>query len=272
MAAALEHSFICRDTLRRELSGWLLTESLYPPRLRMAPHRHENAYFGIVVRGSYSENNRAKPRVCGPSSLVLHPEGHIHSVQFHDSPTRIFRVELKQAALEKVRPGSKLFDAPEQLSSTSLSWLVTRLRKEFSEPDDVAPLAIEGIILEVIAEASRAMRKAERNCPPWLETAREFLHENFTKPLRLDEIAAAADVHPVYLAREFRRQYRITLGEYVRGLRVEAACRAISATDAPLAEIAASLGFSDQSHMGRHFKRLTGCTPTQYRAAGRRSG
>jgi AraC family transcriptional regulator len=254
------------------MSGWLLTESLYPPHLRMGPHLHENAYFGIVLGGSYSERNRGRPRVCGPSALVLHPEGDVHSVQFHDSPTRIFRVELRRTALEKVQQCSKVFDAfnsLEQPRSAQLSWLINRLHKEFLEPDEVAPLSIEGLILEVLAEASRTVYKSESNCPPWLRKAQEFLHENFTEPFCLSEIAAAAGVHPAHLAREFRRRYRTTLGAYVRKLRVEAACRAISATDAPLSEVAASLGFSDQSHMGRHFKRLTGLTPAQYRAAGR---
>jgi AraC family transcriptional regulator len=241
----------------------------------MPSHRHESAYFGIVLRGSYTENNRGSQHVCGPSALVLHPEGDKHSVQFHDSPTRIFRVELKRPTLEKVRQFSKVFDSfvpPERLNSASLSWLVTRLHRECMEPDDVTPLSAEGLILELLAEASRAARGSERRRPPWLKSARDFLHDNFTRPFRLDEVAAAAGVHPVYLAREFRRHYRTTPGEYVRMRRVEAACRALSATDAPLSEIAAALGFSDQSHMGRHFKRLTGITPARYRAVrGRRS-
>jgi AraC family transcriptional regulator len=241
----------------------------------MPPHRHEGAYFGVVLRGAYTENNRGGRHVCGPSALVLHPEGDEHSVLFHDSPTRIFRVELKRPTLEKVRQFSRVFDSfvpPERLGSASLPWLLTRLRKECLEPDDVAPLSVEGLILEVLAEVSRVVRKPEARCPPWLKAARDFLHENFTGPFRLDEVAAVAGVHPVYLAREFRRHYRTTPGEYVRRRRVDAARRALSATDASLSEIAAALGFSDQSHMGRHFKRLTGLTPAQYRAGrGRRS-
>jgi len=232
----------------------------------MSPHLHENAYFGIVLRGSYSERDRSKSRVCAPSTLVLRPAGEMHSVQFHDSPTSIFRVELTPAALSKVRRHSKLFDHPEGLNSPPLCWMMTRLYREFLQPDDLAPLSMEGIILEILAAASRASCVSQATCPPRLRRAREYVHASYTKPFRLGDVAAAAGVHPAYLAREFRRHYRITLGEYVRRLRVEAACRALSATDARLCEIAASLGFSDQSHMGRQFKRLTGLTPAQYRA------
>ncbi|HLL13953.1 MAG TPA: AraC family transcriptional regulator [Pyrinomonadaceae bacterium] len=261
-----EHSFICRGPLRYELSDWLLTESRYPPRHRMNPHLHENAYFGIVLRGSYSERDRSKSQVCLPSTLVLRPAGEMHSVQFHDSSTHIFRVELTHAALAKVRRHSKLFDYPERLNTAPLFWMMTRLYKEFLQPDDLAPLSMEGIILEILAAASRAAYASQATCPPRLRRAREYVQASYTKPLRLGDVAAVAGVHPAYLAREFRRHYQTTLGEYVRRLRVEAACRALSATDARLSEIAASLGFSDQSHLGRQFKRLTGLTPAQYRA------
>jgi AraC family transcriptional regulator len=72
-------------------------------------------------------------------------------------------------------------------------------------------------------------------------------------------------VHPVYLACAFRRHYRSTVGEYVRRLRVEFACRELSATRAPLAQVALAAGFADQSQFSRTFKRVVGLTPTEYR-------
>jgi AraC family transcriptional regulator len=196
----------------------------------------------------------------------MNPAGYVHSVRFHNAPTHIFRVELKSQTVSKVRQFSKVLDSLEELNSTSVFALMTQLYKEFLSPDDVTPLAIEGLILEILAEASRSLSPPDVGCPPWLRRAQEFLHSNFAKPFSLGDVATAAGVHPAYLAREFRRRYRTTPGEYTRRLRVEAAGRALSATDAPLSEIAASLGFSDQSHMGKHFKRLTGFTPAQYRA------
>jgi AraC family transcriptional regulator len=79
------------------------------------------------------------------------------------------------------------------------------------------------------------------------------------------EIARAAGVHPVYLARTFREHHGMTIGEYVRKLRIEHACRLISTTGAPLSEIALAAGFCDQSHFSRTFKRVTGSSPAEYR-------
>lgn len=155
MKSTFEHSFISRVSPHYETSGWVLTESRYPSLFRMSSHQHENAYFGIVLHGSYSEFNRSRSRVYDPSTLLLHPAGDVHSVHFHDAPTHIFRVELKPHTLSKVRQFSKVLDSPEGLISTSVFWLMTQLYKEFLEPDDVAPLAIEGLILEILAEASR---------------------------------------------------------------------------------------------------------------------
>jgi AraC family transcriptional regulator len=81
-------------------------------------------------------------------------------------------------------------------------------------------------------------------------------------------IAAAAGIHPVHLARVFRRHCGYTLGDYVRKLRVDFAARQLLATDEPLAGIAFAAGFSDQSHFTKVFKRQTGMTPADFRSYG----
>ena len=70
-------------------------------------------------------------------------------------------------------------------------------------------------------------------------------------------------MHPVYLACAFRRHYRCTIGEYVRQLRVESACRELSKANTPLSQIALTAGFTDQSQFSRTFKRVIGLTPTR---------
>jgi AraC-like DNA-binding protein len=72
------------------------------------------------------------------------------------------------------------------------------------------------------------------------------------------------------LAREFRRHFCCTAGEYVRRLRVDFACRALLQSDTALIEIAVNAGFSDQSHFTRTFRAAMGMAPAQFRKLYRR--
>jgi AraC family transcriptional regulator len=95
---------------------------------------------------------------------------------------------------------------------------------------------------------------------------RERLHDGLDRSWSLGEIAQSAGVTADHLAREFRRHHGSSVGEYVRGLRVELACRRLAESDDPLAEIALAAGFYDQSHFTRTFKRRMGTTPAAFRA------
>lgn len=119
----------------------------------------------------------------------------------------------------------------------------------------------------MIGEASRrSVIIPGGQLPPWLKQARDLLHDQFSESMSLARVAESVGVHPVYLASEFRRRFGSTVGEYVRRLRIEYACREISAcSEAPLAQIALTAGFSSQSHFSKTFKRLTGMTPLEYR-------
>src|SRR5262249_21129048 len=93
--------------------------------------------------------------------------------------------------------------------------------REFQHREEGASLAMEGLVLELLAYASsRSDGIRERRAPPWLIRAREFLHECFTERFALEKIAGAIGVHPVHLCRAFRQHHGCTPGDYVRQLRV----------------------------------------------------
>ena len=99
----------------------------------------------------------------------------------------------------------------------------------------------------------------------WLKAVCACLNERYREALTLKELAEEAQVHPVHLARSFQKRYQCSIGEFVRRLRVAAACDEITDSDLPLAEIAARNGFSDQSHLCRAVKEKTGLSPRQLR-------
>lgn len=252
----------------RELMGYSLAETLYPAHWKMPRHEHEAAYFSLVLQGGYDESYGAQTRSCQPASLVFHPPGEDHAVVFHQERVRIFRVQMNNAFLERVRECSPILDAPSAFDGGTTAQLATRLYHEAQARDTVAPLAIEALVLEVLTAAARQQEvKADTHLPRWLMRTRELLHEHCHDELTLSAVAATVGVHPVYLARVFRQHFHCSVGEYVRRLRVEQACQQMMQTDASLVEIAHAVGFYDQSHFTRTFKRHTGMTPAEFRTA-----
>ncbi|HJQ67863.1 MAG TPA: AraC family transcriptional regulator [Blastocatellia bacterium] len=271
MEVKLPRGHFCGSLLKRdELGGFVLTEYSYPPELRIAKHLHEQAYFCIVLQGNYTENYGKGVRTCEQRTVTFHPAGEAHSDHFHREGGRIFSVEIDPLWVERVGELSPIFDHGDRFCGGLMASLVVRIYNEFHEIDAASRLAIEGLSLEVIAEALRRQsRSTERKAPRWLEKARELLHDQFSEHHSVSQIADSVGVHPVHLVREFRRHYHQTVCEYLRRLRVEYACRRLSDTDTPLIDIALAAGFSQQSHFTKTFKKLTGVTPNQYRASSR---
>jgi AraC family transcriptional regulator len=103
-----------------------------------------------------------------------------------------------------------------------------------------------------------------RTPPRWLVSAHDAALDRCTENLTLATLARDAGVHPTHFARAFRAAYHCSLGEFVRRARIERACEQLGRGDVSLARVANELGFYDQSHFARTFKRAVGITPSQF--------
>ena len=122
------------------------------------------------------------------------------------------------------------------------------------------------MLADAARHRSKSSPKSAGQMPPRrLQRARDYIRAHFAERLALETVAGEVGVHPAHLAREFRRTYGCSIGQAVRRLRVDAACRALSTSNLSLASIAAAAGFADQSHFTRVFRSLTGITPLDYR-------
>jgi AraC family transcriptional regulator len=137
--------------------------------------------------------------------------------------------------------------------------------------DAAAPLAAEGLTLEILAATAReaSVERGLGRSPRWLNAAEELLRARIREPLGLSELADAVGVNATHLARMFRARYGISVGEYGRRLRLDWAAAEIARDERPIAEIAAAAGFADQSHFTRLFRRRLGTTPARFREEAR---
>ncbi|MEW6736608.1 MAG: AraC family transcriptional regulator [Acidobacteriota bacterium] len=249
-----------------EINEFLLAETAYTSQLVLPAHTHKHAYFCLVLDGTFTEQYENKKRFCGPSTIIFHPSGELHSDQFGIAGGRCFNFQTGNSWLARIRDYSRIFESPSEYRGGKLVQLATRLYREFRLFDTVSPLAIESLALEIIVAASRQAEKGSATSSPnRLKRVREFLQENFSERLTLDQIAKSVDIHPVHLARIFRANYGCTVGEYLRHLRIDAAVRELASSNTPIIDIAFSVGFSSQSHFSTTFKRLIGMTPVEYR-------
>jgi AraC family transcriptional regulator len=251
---------------RRDIAGFSITEALYPAGMSLARHCHAHCYLTLVLSGTYSEKHSHQEFCWGEGALHLLPAGERHENHF-ETATRLLRVKIDPAAIHGWgAEHARFLSEPREISGSLSAWLANRMIREFMAQDDVASLAMEGVLLEMLAESARASEETSGSgAPGWLKRVREFLQDSYLDAPGLSALAGVAGVHPVHLSREFHKHYHMTIGEYIRTRRVEHASELLAKSHLSLAEIAAACGFSDQSHFCALFKKHSGMTPAKFR-------
>ena len=100
--------------------------------------------------------------------------------------------------------------------------------------------------------------------PAWLQRVRERLDEE--DAVRVGAAARDAGVHPVYLARCFRRWYGCSVAGYLQRVRLRRSATLMHRGAYTLGRVAHEAGFADQAHFGHRFREATGLTPGRFRA------
>jgi AraC family transcriptional regulator len=248
-----------------EVNGFTLAELRFPPGYVQDRFDPELPYLAFVLEGSLVKSFRSRTLSLEPATGLTMPVGATHGARFGRSGARIMIVKPR-AVTGRV---DEYFDRLVELRGGGLRWLAWRLAGELRASDAAAPLAAEGLALELLAGTRREARTGCRalRAPAWLNAAEELLRTRLGDCVRLGELADLVGVHPVHLARAFRARYGVSVGEYGRRLRLEWAAAEVARSDTPLAVIAARTGFADQSHFTRIFRQHIGATPGAYRRA-----
>jgi AraC family transcriptional regulator len=143
----------------------------------------------------------------------------------------------------------------------------------------VQALIVDGISTALAAHLLRsynvfeALEGSDERALGKLEIARltEFIEDNLDRTISLEDLASVVNVSRFHFSRLFKRSMGSTAISFVEQCRIRRAQALITDTDLPLAEIALTVGFVDQSHFTRRFHRHVGCTPAVFaREQGRR--
>ena len=155
-----------------------------------------------------------------------------------------------------------------------LEGTILEMRREFFEKEEGFRLAVKARLYDLALLLLRhvpvrqlpegeLIRRRQRN--ELLERIFTFVHENFRKPLDLDDAAAAAHLSKFYFSRFFKEQTGQTFHAYLSRVRVGHAEELLAGSDLPVTEVAYSSGFSSLKTFNRLFRTYTGTSPSRYR-------
>lgn len=246
----------------RRSGGMQVSSTTYDGASSLPRHEHAQAYLCLVAAGAYRQEASGRDSDFRPGMLLVHPAGHRHANRFAPQGARCVSIFLPPHLLESTGP-RRLLAEHRQMRLPGTTRLLARLDGELAANDDAADLALQSVVLELLAQACRHDGRARH--PVWLSRVLQRLHDDPCTPPTLAELALLANVHPAHLARQFRKVQGASVGEYLRNLRVGLARDALEDPCCTIARAAATAGFADQSHFARVFKRMTGDTPRQFR-------
>ena len=250
-----------------EFGHYHATDAVYQPNAQVPRHSHVRAGFTLTLSGTYVEKFRGREEVAGVGSVLVKPAEALHSNRYGPFGCRCFLIGIDPDFLTRQRKLSNAIKTISLHKRGAVPDIMMRMYREFRAGEAACSLLLEGLALELAAMVLRAADRPPRVPPSWAIVVRERLDSSVgTQTPKFSELAAAVGVHPVHLSRGFRAAYGCTPGEYLRRVRIEQAQRLLAESRMPLAQVAAAVGYYDQSHFTIVFRRVTGTTPGQYRA------
>jgi AraC family transcriptional regulator len=253
-------------TLRcQEFSEFVVEEKLYRENAKLPLHAHSQAICCIVLDGACMETYGRRIRHYRDFDSEFLPAHDEHTLLFQAAGTRCLSLQISESWLTKAKEYGFHLTQSVQSRSGVIMDLFMKIYLELQANDAASSFAIQGLTAEMLAHVMRQTTTGSTRRPAWLNQAKDLLHAQFAEQLKLCTVAEHLRVHPAHMAREFRKHFGKTMGQYVRELRIRQSMVELAQQQRTIAEIAVASGFADQSHFSRIFKEHTGRTPAEYR-------
>lgn len=250
----------------REWSGLHAFEAQYEPRASLAEHEHTEPFFTYVLRGNYTEHACGKPRACSAGDVIIHPPGDTHSNTVGPQGTASLNVQISPDLWDFLSASAEVRSVTGRALSDDNQWAAIAVWREFHRDDVASPLALTESVALFCASFVEIRQRSSLPISRRVDAAAELIGDCRERVPTLSDLAAKVGVHPMHLAKLFRRRFHCSLGEFVRRRRVAWACSELANRERTISSIAVEAGFADHAHFTRTFRRLTGCTPAWWRA------
>ncbi|WP_168792204.1 AraC family transcriptional regulator [Paraburkholderia aromaticivorans] len=240
-----------------------------------AKHSHETFSIGAVTGGRSEYLNRHAREWIGAGAVVMMNPDDVHAcnpVADERWSYRMMHVDVAwltglqhelgfsenhafRAFSQTMTTDAGLFDGLNRLHAILVDRDADMLRKQS------AAITFFSEVQNTLNPAVLPDHDASRQ----LTRAAEFIAENCTRSLKLEDICEAAGLSASHLIRAFKQRYGMTPHAYLINRRIQYS-RAQLKRGRVIADVALDAGFADQAHLQRTFKRLVAATPGQYRS------
>jgi AraC-like DNA-binding protein len=232
------------------------------------PHTHDTWTLFVVDQGAIRYDLETMHRGAAGTKVTILPPHVVHDGRA--AGTEGFRKRVLYLGTDVLdeRLIGRAVDEPD-VEDPTLVRAVHALHRSLERPDDA--VAAEGMLAVVGARlrthlGERTDEPCERPPDRVASDLRDLLDGRSFEPLTLREAERALHVSSTHLVRCFSRAFGIAPHRYLLGRRIDAARRRLLDGE-PVAQVAVGVGFHDQAHLTRHFKRHVGTTPARYARA-----
>ena len=251
---------------KRELADVIFTDLQHNTARKMPLHSHELPFFALILDGNYAERYGRQQNQFGPFTLCFRPAGIPHQDEVGAGGVKFFEMEIRPEWNKRLQACGGNLDFPcDDCGGGNLLWLALRLFRETRVAVPADDICVESQVAELLAAAAHMPSEKIKDAPSWLRRVVDKIESQHCQKLTLAELSAEAGVHPVHLSRVFRKCKRDGIGDYIRRLRIKAACERMLMPENTLADISFDTGFADQSHFTRVFRGFAGMSPEKFR-------
>jgi AraC family transcriptional regulator len=243
---------------KKQIGPFRIIEKFYSPGTSLALHEHETAYVSFLLAGAYVERSRQEERICAAGTVIWHPRAEVHADRFQSGGGHLLDLEIDPAWLDDVGRDRKIVSQARMFCGGLPYSLGLRLYRELSADSS----RVDDVATELLGFFFTG--PLERHPPAWFNRALQICSD-LEQQLSLASLAFAVGVHPVHVARSFRRFLGYTFGDHLAKIRIRNAFRLLATSGAPIVDVAYACGFADHAHLCRAFKRSTGLTPSAFR-------
>lgn len=239
-------------------------------------HFHLDFHIGLVVEGVQRQHFKGQSFLLSPGEIVIMPPDEIHDgLNYKDNAyiQKMFRLSpelLSDNVLEILGLKRDTYFNPRIVNDKRLWQRLLRLHNLLQQNSSLNQMAVEEawfLSLEpLFARLQIATPQSLRGGLSLRQKQRivDYCYENIGDPISLEELAELCDMSRYQFLRRFKQSVGVTPHNWLVRLRLERACILLRLKKQNIADVAASVGFYDQSHFNKAFRHAYGVTPSEF--------